>query len=643
MYTVVPSTGTAGTAFSVTVQSQDVNGNPSNLASATTITLSKATGSGTLSGVLTGSIGIGSNSVTIATPVYSMADVMTLTATASGGVTLTAVTSGNISFSAGAVDHFIISTITTPQTVGTAITGITLTAQDINNNTATSFVSSVTYSGTAGITGTSAAFTAGVLSGVSVTPTVSGTSLTFVVTGSTKTGTATIATINPGAPTAISATPASISSGSSGTISLAASGGGDGGTAVLTWYAGGCGSGTSIGSGSPLLISYPASATTYYARWENGGVYSTCLNTTVTVANTFYSYQSGDWNTANTWTTDPSGSFWVNGGIPSAADNVVILNGRTITVNENGKSVNSLELRLGGTLDLQTTMSHNFGTVIGQGVLKLASGNFPGGVYTGFVAVTGGTVEYYNLNNQSLSSTQLTYNKLIVSNYTASACTTYLNNASNNINYTVNGTFDLNKYGAGSLTFNFGNPIPSDNLINMTVAGNFNVASGCAIGVNNFATAHTLASSDVSTSIVNPVHSLTLYGNLTNNGSVRFTGLPAPFNNAYYLLTTTANGGTNYGDVQVIFTGATNNTVTCNGTTDFFRFIVEKGSDQTYSLDVNASNSANFAIYGPNNQGNNNFAGYGYYYKALFLHYGTLKLNANINIPSISEGDRTFC
>jgi hypothetical protein len=32
-YTTVPSTGTAGTAFSVTVQSQDANGNAANLAS----------------------------------------------------------------------------------------------------------------------------------------------------------------------------------------------------------------------------------------------------------------------------------------------------------------------------------------------------------------------------------------------------------------------------------------------------------------------------------------------------------------------------------------------------------------------------------------------------------------------------------
>src|ERR1700719_3893768 len=105
-YTAVPSTGTAGIAFSVTVQSQDANGNPASPTSNTTITLSKATGGGTLSGTLTGTISTSANSVTISTPVYSSADTMTLTATATAGeTTLTAVTSGNIVFSAGTATH----------------------------------------------------------------------------------------------------------------------------------------------------------------------------------------------------------------------------------------------------------------------------------------------------------------------------------------------------------------------------------------------------------------------------------------------------------------------------------------------------------------------------------------------------------
>ena len=111
VYTTVPSTGTAGTAFSVTVQSQDAYGNPADVSSATAITLSKATGGGLLSGTLTGTIASGANSVTISTPVYSKADTMTLTATATAGMTgLTPVTSGNIVFSPGSASQLGFTT-----------------------------------------------------------------------------------------------------------------------------------------------------------------------------------------------------------------------------------------------------------------------------------------------------------------------------------------------------------------------------------------------------------------------------------------------------------------------------------------------------------------------------------------------------
>jgi PKD repeat protein/photosystem II stability/assembly factor-like uncharacterized protein len=115
-----------------------------------------------------------------------------------GGDSLTL--SDYITVNPGALDHFAISAIPSPQTAGTAITGITLMAKDINNNTLTSFTGEVTFSGTAGVTGTSAAFTAGQLTGVSVTPTVAGNGMTFIVTraGTGKTGTSTFNVI-PGA------------------------------------------------------------------------------------------------------------------------------------------------------------------------------------------------------------------------------------------------------------------------------------------------------------------------------------------------------------------------------------------------------------------------------------------------------------
>ena len=102
-----------------------------------------------------------------------------------------AIKTGTATFdvNAGALDHFAISTISSPQVLGIPITGITLTAQDVSNNTVSGFIGTVTYSGTAGITGTSGNFIAGVLSSVSVTPTTAGSSVTFIVTGSGITGT----------------------------------------------------------------------------------------------------------------------------------------------------------------------------------------------------------------------------------------------------------------------------------------------------------------------------------------------------------------------------------------------------------------------------------------------------------------------
>jgi len=362
----------------------------------------------------------------------------------------------------------------------------------------------------------------------------------------------------------------------------------------------------------------------------------------------FYSYQSGDWDNATSWTTDASGTLWINSGVPGPMDNVTILNGRTISINANNKQVTTLTMNSGGILDIKSTTGHNFGTVTGQGKIMLSSNSLPGGTYTSFVASNGGTIEYYNLNNVSISTAQLIYNNLIISNYTGSANSAFLNNSANPTNYVINGNFALKNYSSGSHTFYFGNPAASDNLINMTVYGNYSVDAGCSIRVNNFATSHNIPNASDEGATPYPVHTLSLYGNLINNGSIRFTGLPSPVANGYYILTTTASGGVNYGDVQVFFYGATNNNVTCNGITDFFRFIVAKGTDKTYTLEVISSNTNNFALYAPNYQGNSQFnggtAGYGYgaYYKALYVQYGTLKLDENINIPSLTEGGQDF-
>ncbi|MFZ3044157.1 MAG: MBG domain-containing protein [Minisyncoccia bacterium] len=101
---------------------------------------------------------------------------------------------------AGILDHFAISAIGT-QTAGTAF-NITITAQDVNNNTLTSYTGTVDLTTTAGTIAPtqSAAFSSGVRT-ESVTVTQSGAGKTITATdhGGTKTGTSSTFTVNSGA------------------------------------------------------------------------------------------------------------------------------------------------------------------------------------------------------------------------------------------------------------------------------------------------------------------------------------------------------------------------------------------------------------------------------------------------------------
>jgi subtilisin-like proprotein convertase family protein/nitrous oxidase accessory protein NosD len=69
------------------------------------------------------------------------------------------------------------------------------------------------------------------------------------------------------------------SSSAPATITLTASGGSG---VTLHWFNDSCG-GTQVGTGSPLVISAPATTTTYYTQWTTPCGASTCATTTVTV------------------------------------------------------------------------------------------------------------------------------------------------------------------------------------------------------------------------------------------------------------------------------------------------------------------------------------------------------------------------
>jgi fibronectin-binding autotransporter adhesin len=91
---------------------------------------------------------------------------------------------------------------------------------------------------------------------------------------------------------------------------------------------------------------------------------------TVGSPSTFYSYQSGFWDQASTWTFDPGGTTGPGTKVPGQNDKVVILTGRTVTLQADDFTQN-LDIRInnGGILD-QTTFrfSSTLAALRGDGV-----------------------------------------------------------------------------------------------------------------------------------------------------------------------------------------------------------------------------------------------------------------------------------
>jgi len=322
-------------------------------------------------------------------------------------------------------------------------------------------------------------------------------------------------------------------------------------------------------------------------------------------AGTFYSYQTGNFQTTSTWTTDPSGTTLSGSAVPASGDNVVILNGRTVTMTGNSVIVASLNITSGGILDLGTTNSHNFGTVSGQGLLKLKSASFPAGTFTSFVSSSGGTIEFYDFGGAGTNlPIQTTFNNLTISNSTSSTHILNLQNPSNPTSYTINGNMIIQNTGNGSLVFSIGTS--ATNSISINLKGNLTNSIG----------------STIQPGVFNALHTLTIFGDLTNYGTIHFTN-NHPTSPNYNLTSTT-------GAVSVTFSGLTNNTVTCNGVTNFYNLYVNKGTDQTYELLITSTAASNFNIYGPNTQATPTP-------KALDIANGTLRLQGNITIPSLVE------
>lgn len=348
------------------------------------------------------------------------------------------------------------------------------------------------------------------------------------------------------------------------------------------------------------------------------------------VYNHFYSYQTGNWQDPYTWTSDPSGTLQIGNQIPGEGSNVVILTDRTVTLTQN---VSETGLRLtvssGAFLDQS---SYRFTSVLeslsGQGTFRLASANFPSTASNTLVDSGGGTVEYYNGSNFTLPSTQATYNNLVIN--TSGATATQLSNLTLNGDLLVrSGVFRINDNSSTA-------------KLSLTVTGKVTVETGASITVGNGVTNPAIAATATGgtapyLNYYRNFHTVIFRSDFTNNGTVRFTNLNFP---AYHLFPPTAAGATS-GAATVYFEGASDNLLICNGTTDFYNLILNKGTDQTYSLTVLSGGYGNFRLFGANTLAAESVTGNPALRKALWIYAGNLVLKGNVIIPSLSEGTAT--
>lgn len=143
--------------FSVTVQAQDASNAPAVVAANTVVTLSIATGSGSLGGILTGTINAGSTSVTLTGITYTIAQTnVSLNATRTSGDILSVGTSSLFDV-LGAATQLVYSAFPSTGYTNNAVAAFTVVAKRADNSIDLNYPNNITLSlnsGTGSVTGT---------------------------------------------------------------------------------------------------------------------------------------------------------------------------------------------------------------------------------------------------------------------------------------------------------------------------------------------------------------------------------------------------------------------------------------------------------------------------------------------------------
>jgi fibronectin-binding autotransporter adhesin len=332
---------------------------------------------------------------------------------------------------------------------------------------------------------------------------------------------------------------------------------------------------------------------------------------------------TGNWNSASTWTTDPTGSTRVAPKIPAANDNVVITNSYVVTVSSAIATTGlKITIQRGGVLDLTmngTTdaFSSTLSRLAGQGTLRIARAYFPAVTTNDFDDANTGTVEFYDWTAATPTFTLPNpasgqYNNLRLLNTTSIAYTALLDNT-----LTVNGDLTLTR-----TTVLAGTPQPSAVILNLgnaatartlSVQGNITIGAGTTLGVSAV-TLPTAVPPGGSTA-VQTFHTISVSGSFVNNGTVNLH-----------------NGTTNDRQTALLkFTGTTDANFACNGPTDLSILQVDKGIDSQVLLNVTSSVN-------PQNVNGNLRLNYKTEGDILVLVNGIVKLGNNIVLPVVHNG-----
>ena len=374
----------------------------------------------------------------------------------------------------------------------------------------------------------------------------------------------------------------------------------------------------SLESGDKVVISIPAS------RFKSG--YYTLGKGTQLTSKTWYVFQDGDWSNSATWTLDASTAPIVKNpgnNIPGAEDDVIIRPGRTVTVQPgtNNITVNSMEVR--GNLYLTTSTGHNFKTINGNGQIRLQGNggitNFPAGITTGNIGFSdpdnGGTLIMAGAGDMTLAVAR-TFKNLRIEKATATDKVILASNYSLYGNLTVrNGKF---QFGDGTTTAR-----------SLTVGGDVIVEDNGSTRIGSIVTAN-----------ANATHSFTISGNFTNDGQTYFTNRTDFASVAARYSPSTAYYTTDdvTGRVNTFFNSATKDqTVDCNNLTYFSRIVIDKGTDETFTLSIQAPDSAYFRLLGRANYDvNSDITAATSNLNAFSLIKGTVKLGVNVAVPVIN-------